>query len=346
MSKRRADHSPRRRYSGDEIPDVQAAHLGEVGNRDAPGEDDEVIYEGERRVVERSVDSSADNDDADSEVQVVDASDVEGDPTPAQLSASVEKINRKVNGQTAEKGILTAERQRLEAELRVLPGVLREQEEAAVEARVARKQRFNVERGKTETWWKRRCEVLARHYFAQYKVAETLGKDLQAAQELLTGHKNTLLFGLSDKFFSKRFKNLHECRERLLTCRTEERGVCDSLIHFELLHAEVRTLANCIESLQVRILELKVASLSKRRDTELSEAQRLKSRLDALGPFPNPDDTGSDIFEVSVDTSVDSEEDASEGTECEDERDYSSDNHGGLVPGDHPDIPSTSRGSP
>ena len=127
---------------------------------------------------------------------------------------------------------------------------------------------------------------------------------------------------------------------------SEDRCVYDSLVQYELLCVEAKTLSNCIESLWVRILELKVASLSKRYKTELVEAKRLKSRLDALGPFPNPDDTGSDIFEVSVDTSVDSEEDASEGTECEDERDYSSDNHGGLVPGDHPDIPSTSRGSP
>ena len=50
MSKRRDTHSPRRQHTGDEIPAVEAARPDEVGNQHAPGEDDDVIFEEERRV--------------------------------------------------------------------------------------------------------------------------------------------------------------------------------------------------------------------------------------------------------------------------------------------------------
>ena len=122
-------------------------------------------------------------------------------------------------------------------------------------------------------------------------------------------------------------------RQRAAGSSEAARLAWEYVITYELLCIQRRNLTNSVESLRVRILTLEVDNLTKRYETESAVAQGLKSRYDALTPTPNPDDSGSDIFEVSG--SSESEED-SDGTDLED-------NPGeGIVPKDHPDIPSTS----
>ena len=161
-----------------------------------------------------------------------------------------------------------------------------------------------------------------------------------AEEARLNSSREALLVGLCDEFFAIHHDNLRKHRQRAAEGSEAARLAWENVITFHILCIERRNLQNSVESLRVKILTLEVDNLNKRFGIESAAVQRLRSRYNSLTPGPNPDDSGSDILELSG--SSESEEE-SDGTDLEDEAPPSDDNPGeGIVPGDHPDIPSTS----
>ncbi len=342
MSKRRREDSPGWQHSGEELPDVQAACHGEVGNRSAPGED-EVVFARERHVVEAS------QDGFDSDIEVLEPPNLEPVPEAARPVAGAGGV---IGESSVVRDNLVTVVRNLENELNKLPGPLARDKEGAAEDRQARGEVQCVERGEDEEWWGCRCKNVSKRYFAELRVKEHLTCKLEAAQKLLSQHQEALLDGTGDRFFPDRFKALYAWRRKLVKGNKGQREAGGELLLLGLLKAEIRTLTNRAESLRIRALQLEVASFTRRHELATTEVQRLKARLDGLTGHPNPDDDGLDVFEVSDDHNTSNEveassyEDDSDGTELEDERNTSRDTLGGQVPGDYPDTPSTSRGSP
>ncbi len=344
MSEKQKPSSSRGEFAGDDYVPVEQAARPEVGSRPPPVEaEDEVEFYQERRVRLREDinERHADNDVEEVECDVPTVAYINNDVVPIfgtpSRGTSIEVETGCLKTVIQE---LSREEDKLRRQLARSEQTLKEDRDRDIEEREGRRQRNNVARGSTETWWKRRCDTLSRHYFSQWREAERIQQQLLVTRGKLETARETLLVGLCDEFFTIHHKNLCKYRQRAAEGSEAARLAWEYVISFELLCIQRRNVTNSVESLKVRLLTLEVDNLVKRYETESAVAKGLKSRYDALGPFPNPDDSGSDIFEVSF--SSESEDD-SDATDLEDEAPPSDDNPGeGLVPGDHPDIPSTS----
>jgi hypothetical protein len=184
MSKRSRQHSPGRCHAGEELPDVPAARHGEVGNRRAPGEDAEVIFAGERRLVEVDVGNVAHN----GEIEVL---------GPPVLQPEVHVAPPVVGGgETIGELIATRDRllgavRNLQEELDELPASLARDEEGDDGARQARAEIQCIEREQGLRWWIRRCTVAGERLFSQKRVVELLTRELEVAREQLAQHQHS-----------------------------------------------------------------------------------------------------------------------------------------------------------
>ena len=345
MSEKQKPSSSRGQLTGDDsVPVEEAARPDVVGNRPAPVEtEDEVEIYQERRVRLRE-DINERHADEDVEIVKCDVPTVafiDNDVVPIygtpSRGTSVEVETGCLKGKIQE---LSVEKDRLRDQLARLDITHQEDRDRDTEDRQERHQRHTLARGSTETWWNRRCDALSRHCFSQGRAAERVRQELLAEEVKLNASREALLVGLCEEFFTIHHENLRKHRQRAAVSSEAARLAWEHIITFHILCIERRNLLNSVESLRVRILTLEVDNLNKRFGIESAAAQRLKSRYDSLTPGPNPDDSGSDILELSG--SSESEEE-SDGTDLEDEAPPSDDNPGeGIVPGDHPDIPSTS----
>ena len=344
MSEKQKPSSSRGEFTGDHGVPVEQAARPVVGNRPPPVEaEEEVVFHQERRVRLREDINvrHADNDIEEVNCDVPTVAFINNDAVPIygtpSRGTSVEVETGCLKTVIQE---LSVEKDRLRGQLVRADITHKEDRDRDTEDRQGRKQRHNICRGSTETWWKRRCDTLSRHYFSQGRAAERIHQQLLVTKGKLETSREALLVGLCDEFFTIHYENLRRHRQRAAGSSEAARLAWEYVISYELLCIQRRNLTNSVESLRVRILTLEVDNLTKRYETESAVTQVLKSRYDALTPLPNPDDSGSDIFEVSG--SSESEED-SDGTDLDDEAPPSDDNPGeGIVPGDHPDIPSTS----
>ncbi len=91
---------------------------------------------------------------------------------------------------------LSVEKDRLRGLLARLDITHQEDRDRDTEDRQGRKQRHNVERGSTETWWKRRCDALSRHCFSQGRAAERVRQELLIKKGKLDASREALLIGL------------------------------------------------------------------------------------------------------------------------------------------------------
>jgi hypothetical protein len=326
---------------------VPAARHGEVGNR-TPGEEAEVIFTGERRVVEVDVGNAAHNGESDDEVEVLGPPVLQPEVQPAPPVAG--------GGETIGELLATRDRllgavRNLQEELDELPASLARDEEDDGGARQARAEVQCIEREQGLAYWNRRCAIAGERLFEQKRSVKRLTRELEVAREQLAQHQHALLSETTSEFFHDRFTALYESRLQLVRGNLVQRDAGGRSLYYELVKTEIKTQVNRCEALRIRALELRIVSLTRRLEVESAEQRRLQDRHDSLPGYPDFRDDDLEVFEVSSSdedytSSGDgdsSDGDDSDGTELLDERNTTRDTDEDQ---DDQPIPSTSKGSP
>ena len=258
MSQKQKPISSREQLTGDDnVPVEQAARPDVVGNRPAPVEaEEEVEIYQERRVRLREdiKERHADDDVKEVKCDVPTVAFINHDVVPIygtpSRGTSIEVETECLKTVIQE---LSVEKDRLRDQLARLNIIHQEDRDRDTEDRQGRKQRHNVERGSTETWWKRRCDALSRHCFSQGRAAERIHQQLLVRKGKLESSREALLVGLCEEFFTIHHENLRKHRQRAAGSSEAARLAWEYVISFELFCIQRRNLTNSVESLRVRI---------------------------------------------------------------------------------------------